>query len=181
MLLRVGFGADADSDDRAVMNRKRQSNGTFAVQPIGDRFWGNVERATNEDSCWEWTGLRSEGYGSISYAGRMRRAHRVSWELHNGPIPQGLLVLHRCDNPPCVRPDHLFLGTVTDNNRDRAVKGRSADVRGWRSPKAKLTQAHVDEIRLRRANGESTVSLGTAFGVHHGTISRIAKRQTWTI
>lgn len=80
--------------------------------------------------CLEWQGARLRGYGRVRRAGRMQYAHRVAWEEVNGPIPDGLLVLHRCDNPPCVRPEHLFLGTDADNARDKAEKGRGNSPRG---------------------------------------------------
>lgn len=89
---------------------------------LEDRFWRQVVRSA---TCWEWTGVRTaKGYGRVSIAGRYIYVHRVSWEWHRGPIPPGLLVLHHCDNPPCVRPDHLWLGTMLDNVRDMDSKGR---------------------------------------------------------
>lgn len=91
--------------------------------PFEERFWAKVDKG---DGCWEWTGGRANrGYGHVEpVRGQNRSAHRVSWELTNGPIPDGLWVLHRCDNPPCVRPSHLFLGTHADNMRDMEAKGR---------------------------------------------------------
>lgn len=95
-----------------------------------DRFWLRVGK-TEDDSCWLWLGSRKErngGYGQLSFYGRFAYAHRVSWHLSNGPIPEGAQVLHKCDNPPCVRPDHLFLGTQADNVRDMFRKGRESTV-----------------------------------------------------
>ena len=90
--------------------------------PPEKRFWMQVHKSSG---CWVWVGNRiPQGYGTIGVGGKPVRAHRYSWELHNGPIPDGLFVLHRCDNPPCVRPDHLFLGTALDNSRDCVDKGR---------------------------------------------------------
>lgn len=85
------------------------------------RFWSKVSKS---EGCWEWTAALRSGYGVFYADGRLHRAHRVSWEIANGPIAEGLLVCHRCDNRRCVRPDHLFLGTSTDNNRDMTEKGR---------------------------------------------------------
>lgn len=99
---------------------------------LGERFWTKVEKA---DGCWLWKGSRtgSMGYGYLHYGGKHKRspkaAHRVSWELHNGEIPRGFFVLHKCDVPACVNPEHLFLGTREDNMRDAARKGR-LDVSG---------------------------------------------------
>jgi hypothetical protein len=94
--------------------------------PLEERFW---QRVAVSDGCWEWTGTRDkDGYGEISRPGTNAgkvRAHRLSWELHNGDVPEGLWVLHRCDNPPCVRPDHLFVGDYLANIRDMMEKGRA--------------------------------------------------------
>lgn len=94
---------------------------------LAERFWLQVEKIP-EHSCWEWTGsIRTrDGYGGIKFQQRSLLAHRVAWELHNGPILNGLCVLHRCDNPTCVRPDHLFLGTLQDNAVDMQRKGRGS-------------------------------------------------------
>lgn len=91
-----------------------------------ERFWAKVEKGPD---CWEWKAFRNKGYGKFTYNGRMYLAHRLSWILTNGPIPDGLGVLHSCDNPPCVNPDHLFLGTQLDNMRDASNKGRCANQR----------------------------------------------------
>lgn len=106
------------------------------------RFWSNVRRS---DGCWEWTGSkRGNGYGCLAVGGRQVGAHRVAWETQNGPIPEGLFVLHKCDNPPCVRPDHLFLGTAKDNAMDMARKGRAAGARQTHCPKGHpYTEANV--------------------------------------
>lgn len=86
-------------------------------------FWARVNRSP--DGCWEWQGGRTAaGYGIFSGTHGRRYAHRFSWELHHEAIPQGMLVCHQCDNPPCVRPDHLFLGSHADNAQDREAKGR---------------------------------------------------------
>lgn len=89
-----------------------------ALSPDSERFWAKVIK-TGE--CWEWQGPDQRGYGIFGW----KRAHRVSWELHHGPIPPGQHVLHQCDNPPCVNPEHLWLGTPRDNASDRGAKGRT--------------------------------------------------------
>lgn len=95
-------------------------------KPLEERFWAKVAKS---DSCWNWTGsLAGSGYGYLHIGDKVERkprtAHRVSWEIHNGPIPEGLWVLHKCDNRKCVNPEHLFIGDRVDNMRDCAAKGR---------------------------------------------------------
>ncbi len=95
-------------------------------EPLQDRLMSRL--VETDTGCWEYTGaMDSKGYGSIGTGGRSKadRAHRVSWRLHHGEIPAGMYVCHRCDNPPCCNPAHLFLGTVQDNNADREAKGRN--------------------------------------------------------
>ena len=93
------------------------------TEDLTERFWSKVVKI--DDGCWLWTAaLLLDGYGQIWLGQTMERAHRLSWIIHFGPIPEGLCVLHTCDNPPCVRPGHLFLGTQLDNVRDAIRKGR---------------------------------------------------------
>jgi hypothetical protein len=106
--------------------------------PIEERFWGKVRKSKD---CWEWIGARCRaGYGSLGLSRSRKRisAHRFSWELHHGPIPESLFVCHHCDNPRCVRPDHLFLGTRTDNTWDAIRKGR------WKNPPSAAIYAAQD-------------------------------------
>ena len=94
------------------------------TKSIDERFWSKVNKTGD---CWLWTGVRvGIGYGQIYLNGKKTPAHRVSWLLHHGIIPNGLLVLHKCDNPPCVNPNHLFTGTNSDNMKDAYIKGRSS-------------------------------------------------------
>jgi hypothetical protein len=146
-----------------------------------ERFWKRVDKSGD---CWLWTGGKHDfGYGIFS-PGRYTRiyAHRFSYELHYGPVPDGLYVLHRCDNPPCVNPAHLWLGTHLDNTADRHRKGRSRghDLIGEDHPRAKLTAAQVHDIRERYASGQASgVQLAREFGVRPTNISRIVLGQTW--
>lgn len=154
------------------------------------RFWAKVDRSGD---CWLWTGHRNEqGYGKCYLFGRLGRfAHRVAWEYERGPISPGICVLHRCDNPSCVRIDHLFLGTRDDNNKDRALKGRSFHASGSLHSQAKLTEARVLDMRARygwvrlgqgrRPKGQpSNVEIAKEFGVSHYQVSLILRRKEWT-
>jgi HNH endonuclease len=130
--------------------------------------------------CWLWTaGLISNGYGQFCYPGHHRGgyAHRASWEIHHGEIPEGAHVLHRCDNPCCVNPDHLFLGSHDDNMADMKSKGRARTAVGESHPKSRLTKEVVQEIR--NSSNRSNVSWAKELGVAAQSISQIRLRQTW--
>jgi hypothetical protein len=109
----------------------------------------------------------------------MHRTHRVAWELAFGPIPEGLWVLHHCDNPPCVRPDHLFLGTNLDNVQDKCRKGRGAVLSGVLNGRAKLSDEKVRAIRALRSDGATLTSVAEQFDVSLSVVSRIVNRKTW--
>ena len=151
---------------------------------IENRFWSRVERS---QGCWEWIGARSSaGYGVTSKVGRWMLAHRLSWEIANGPIPAELYVLHHCDNPPCVRPDHLYVGTAGDNLRDThsrhptysaSVAAIDKRTTGELSPNAKLTERAVQDIRAIR--GMKQRDIGRLFGVSQTTIWRVLRGYTW--
>lgn len=157
-------------------------------RPLADRLWAKVNRdgpipehVPNLGPCWLWIGTRTDdGYGRIHTGDGRRTAltHRVSWELHHGPISDGLLVLHRCDTPACLRPDHLFLGSDLVNSRDSVSKGRHAF--GGRKSNAKLTVETARAIRERYAlGGISCRALATCFGVSHSTICKVLARRAW--
>lgn len=144
---------------------------SHAPRPIASRFWPKVQVTPG---CWLWQGHRNErGYGKLSSRhGRgysPERAHHVAWELAYGPPPRGLCVLHRCDVRHCVRPDHLFLGTVADNQTDMARKGRGT---------VKLTAAQVREARILRGRLTQD-ALAAQFGVCRATISHIQNGRNW--
>jgi hypothetical protein len=143
---------------------------------IASRLISKADISTGVDGCWVWTAHRNpKGYGRLNINSQVRLAHRLSFEVHVGPIPEGMLVCHRCDNPPCVNPAHLFLGTPAENSADMAAKGRSPQVRNERSGKARLSDVQVDEIRRRRSGGETCTSLAKAFGVGAPHISRVTR------
>jgi len=142
------------------------------------RFWAKVKL---EEGCWEWQAAKTkDGYGSVGIAtSRSALAHRVVWELTRGPIPEGMYVCHHCDNPSCVRPSHLFLGTQTDNMRDAIEKGRIMGSCGEDSPSAKLSEEDVLAIRREYANGCLQDDLAKQYGVTQAHISSIVLRKAW--
>lgn len=151
------------------------------------RFWSKVRVG---DGCWEWTAdtggnRRADGkkYGYFCVGGKMRRAHRVAWEMERGPIPPGLHVLHSCDNPACVRPGHLWVGTHRQNMDDRSAKGRiprGVALRGTQHHAAKLDESKVQEIRARAATGETHTAIAASFGVTRPTVSDVIQGRAWT-
>lgn len=155
--------------------------------PVRHRHPGGLKerlfrRVNKTETCWLWTGYTSRGgYGMIRVGEKMRTTHRVSWEIHHGPIPigeghHGTCVLHRCDNPPCVNPAHLFLGTAADNNRDREQKHRGNQPKGKANGWAKLTEAQVLDIR----NGGGTQKeAGQRHGISQAHVSKIRLGQMW--
>lgn len=146
---------------------------------LGERFWRHVRRGADGE-CWPWTATKLRtGYGTINTgdATRTALAHRVCWTLHHGAIPEGKHVLHTCDNPSCVNPRHLFLGTHQDNMRDKVAKQRHP--RGERQGSAKLTTADVLDIRARRAAGTPLAVLAAEYGLHRVYVSKVARRVAW--
>lgn len=139
------------------------------------RFWNKVEKTP---TCWLWTGYRQrDGYGKLTVAGRSVRAPRYSWEITNGPIPDGMQVCHHCDNPPCVRPDHLFLGTGRANAADRNSKNRQA--LGERNRNARLTEPLVLELRELHRVGHGSAELARRFGLGEDAVRFAVTGRTW--
>lgn len=146
------------------------------------RFMTRVDiNPLHPDGCWEWTGERNEyGYGLFTFRSKPVTAHRASYIMFVGEIALGLHVLHRCDNPPCVAPHHLWLGTPALNLADCIAKGRHVATPGERNGRAKLTAAQVCEIReLYANNGGSTTIIGARFGVSSTHVSRLVRREMW--
>lgn len=149
--------------------------------PLADRFWPKVAVAGPND-CWEWLAFKEDGYGRIdaTNGGTKKQivgAHRVSYEIAHGAIPDGLTVLHACDNRGCVNPAHLSLGTNADNNLDRDTKGRTA--RGEQNGKSKLTPEKVRVIREGLRMGRSCPDLGKEAGVTAAAVMSVKIGKTW--
>lgn len=151
--------------------------------PTEEQFWARVSRGEEEeDACWEWQGSNTKsGYGRVWVDTGHIYAHRVSWELTHGISPRGH-VLHRCDNPICVRPEHLFVGSDLDNVRDAISKGRFKFLdprKGTEHHNAKITDKQVREIRQLRNQGISCRAVGAMFNISGTMVSNIANRKNW--
>jgi hypothetical protein len=143
-----------------------------------DRFWAKVAKS---DGCWLWTAsVGSDGYGTFGVSAKeCWRVHRLAWTLEHGPIPDGMMVCHRCDVRRCVKTDHLFLGTAMDNNRDCISKGRDLHPAGSHHPLAKLSRHDVISIRQALDSGATKAALARQYGVHKTTVTRIANGMTY--
>jgi hypothetical protein len=141
-------------------------------ESVEERFWSKV---TKTDRCWIWNGgVDKDGYGNFWANRKNNKAHRFSWELENGPVPDGMVVCHTCDTPSCCNPACLFLGTNLDNIHDRHQKGRTAS--GERAHLAKLTWEQVDMIRSSK---DSNAKLGRQLGGTRQTIRSVRIGETW--
>lgn len=146
---------------------------------LEERFWSKVDKSGD---CWTWQGTRGHhGHGALKVAGSMVAAHRLSWEFANGAIPPGAYICHRCDNPPCVRPDHLYAGDATTNMSDRVERG---DPNGWMRGEdhgnAVLAESDVTDIRNLYQTGQWTQrELAARFGVAQVNVGRIVRREQW--
>jgi len=131
----------------------------------------------SETGCWEYCGAKNPGgYGIIRGCPQTYLAHRVAWILDNGPIPQGVCVCHTCDNPSCINPAHLWLGTRADNNRDKEEKGRAVYHPGEKNGGAKLTEEQVYAIRK---DNRIQIEIAAEYGCDQTTVSEIKRRKTW--
>lgn len=158
------------------------------------RFLSKFHQGQNGE-CWQWTASRfPSGYGVFTIMSVALKAHRVAYAIHYGKVPAGMCVCHRCDNPPCVNPTHLFLGTKSDNNKDRAAKGRSARlfgnknilkarpeciVRGVNHRLAKLDDDKVRSIFRMHKQGISVPEMASLYGVDNSTVRAVIERKTW--
>ncbi len=160
--------------------------------PLIERFWESVDKygpvhpyRPELGCCWLWTACTVNGYGQIAEDGPSRkrlRAHRVSYEIHSGPIFAGLKVRHNCDNPPCVNPTHLLCGTDQDNSDDMVGRGRRASTKGEQNGRAKLTEEQVAKVRRDYVRGSRThgqPALARKYRVSQPTIGRIVMEENW--
>ena len=148
------------------------------LESLAIDFWERVTKTP--DGCLVWKGAKlASGYGLVRIGGKWKLAHRIAWTLAHGEIPNGAEVLHRCDNPPCVNDDHLFLGTQGDNNRDRSAKGRTRVPVGVEQNFAKLDDDSVRKIRDMFSKGILKTHIALMFNVDRGTVDAILKRRTW--
>jgi hypothetical protein len=139
-----------------------------------------LERRMNKNGpngCWIWTaGTIIKGYGRVRHAKKLWLAHRASWLVAHGPIPDGKFVLHRCDNPPCCNPDHLFLGDHAINDADKRAKGRQPSMKGTRNPNVRHTP---DKILAIRADPRPVREIADELGCHPSYVYYIKKRKLW--
>ena len=153
------------------------------AEPLRARFFDNIAKPLGQNECWEWTGTRTKlGYGVIALRGKKIRAHRASVALSGRSIDAGQIVCHRCDNPPCVNPRHLFAGTYRDNSSDCVRKGRTHKWNGRRSgslnPRAKLTESDVQKIRSI-GNSQPHGVTAKRFGVSRSLVCEIVNGNCW--
>lgn len=145
------------------------------ARPIEDRFWEKVDKKSDNE-CWAWlASISRDGYGCFG----SDLAHRVSWKINRGEIPPNMYVCHKCDNPQCVNPSHLFLGTQFDNMQDMVRKGRISNKAGEANPKSKLTEADVWDIHHLKEMGVSIKSLAREFEVSTTCISYVLSGKSW--
>lgn len=140
-------------------------------------FWSKVDKSRGEEACWPWMGSKTRGgYGTVCFSGKPTVAHRAAYKFKNPDFDGLLLVLHKCDNPPCCNPKHLFPGTVLDNSRDRMQKGRHPNQRGERSGMAKLKEFEALYIRETKIEAEQ---LAKIFGISRSCVYSLRNGRTW--
>lgn len=155
---------------------RRAANGsTKRPTTLEEAFW-QYAIPGEPGACWEWTGSRTRGYGQFAFQSRRYKAHRVSYLLHHGPIPDGMEVCHTCDNPPCWNPEHLWVGTRAENAEDAARKGR---MQGERNAFAKLTDDDVRNIRLLYPRF-TMQQIATQLAVSPATIWLVLSGKRWS-
>lgn len=169
-----------NAENMKSFNEKRfqwkTANEEEKIQKLKENYEKHVVR---KDGCWKWSGVKDkDGYGQLACGyHRQTKAHRVSWGLYKGEIPEGMKVCHQCDNPSCTNPDHLFLGTIKDNAKDMSNKLRGTN--GTKNLHAKLNENDIPGIRKRLSDGESFYRIAHEFGVKPTTIWSIRENKSW--
>ena len=144
-----------------------------------ERFWSRVSPEPTT-GCWLWTGgANGRGYGQVWFANRQQSVHRVAFVLANGPIPQDRIVMHRCDNRPCVNPGHLVLGSHQENTDDMRRKGRERHVQGSEHPFAKTTEQDILEVRELYAKGWTATELAKMCSRKVSWVCSVVSRRAW--
>jgi hypothetical protein len=164
-----------------MLGLRKRVLGKFIVEPMEERFWRMVDKST-PDSCWEWMGNRHyKGYGEFTLPSgsyqQKTKAHRMAWELSTGINPGGSMVCHTCDNPPCCNPSHLFLGNAKTNKDDAVNKHRHCY--GEKSPKSKLTESQVIEIRELDKTNLTRLKIAARFGISGRQVTSICRHESW--
>lgn len=173
-------------ENKGIANLGREQMGP-KPKSISERFWKKVKKGSSIDSCWLWIGAQDGyGYGQLATGSmidgsrRRERAHRIAYELTIGPIPDGLEVLHKCDNPPCCNPTHLFLGTQTQNIEDMKRKGRAKSLQGEAKSNAVLSDEIVCKLRiLYEQGGISQRKAGRLLGLNENTAKAALSGKSW--
>lgn len=159
---------------------EREKSRVAARRQFGDpyvRFWSCVDKSGGPDACWMWLqSVDRNGYGRTFWDGRCTQAHRIAWQIINGPIPKGIQILHTCDNSSCVNPTHLYAGSHRDNMNDMVRRSRLP--RGIRHHRARLSEADVKEIRASAA-GSSQSAIAKRFGITQSHVRKIVLRKLW--
>lgn len=149
----------------------------YVKRPLADRVRELTAVSATSDGCLEWLGHRDrDGYGRLWFDDRDRPAIRATWIANRGPIPAGMVVRHKCDNPPCVNLDHLELGTNAENMRDKAIRGRAPS--GTSNPAAKFTPEQVDQVRALRLEGLTLAGISEKTGVSKSQVARIIRGES---
>lgn len=148
--------------------------------PIKDRFMSHVKKSNDPNACWEWIGAKyASGYGEFNINHKMYYAHRISYALYVGDIPNDKCVCHSCDNPGCINPDHLWLGTYQDNTNDMISKNRQVHVKGENHGRHKLSEQEIYQIREMIEQGYSQREIANVFDITIANVSCIKLRKSW--